>query len=85
MKRIMIDLRHKMALLLLMMITGGVAAAQNTGDNLSDYAQPPKTFWSMYDSPLPYIIYGVIMLGMAYVLYRFWHDNRHHDDVPHHQ
>lgn len=92
MKRIIIDLRYKLGLFLLTILTGGYAiAGTTTTDTLSesDYNYTPSTNTvTMYNSPIPFIVLGVVILGMIYVGYRYWRDNVPDDDTkhtPHHQ
>ena len=86
----MISSRRKIGLLLTFVLTGGYTFAQQA-DTLSESAYqytPSKQGISLYTGILPVIVFGVLVLLMAYVGYRYWHDHVPDDDTkhtPHHQ
>ena len=83
MKRMM-HLRNTIAALLLVMISAGYTFAQNAA---ADGPIPTKHDFGQYIGP------AILLLLVAYVGYRFWHDNYSHADkqgddakhTPHHQ
>ena len=81
MKRINANCR-KIAALLLTMITGGFAFAQDNAASDTYENMPPQHDYVQYIAP------GILVLLIIYVGYRYWHDNRPDDKInhnPHHQ
>jgi len=81
MKRI-INLRDKIAALLLLMLSGGYTFAQSTAGDASKsiYDTPPQRDLIQYIGP------GIMLILVIYVGYRYWHDNRPDDKhTTHHQ
>ena len=78
----MINLRDKVAALLLLLLSGGYTFAQGTNydPSTSIYDTPPKHDLIQFIGP------GIMLVLIIYVGYRYWHDNRPDDKhTPHHQ
>ena len=88
MKKMITNTRKALAVLLVIMLPG-YCMAQAT-DTLPESAytfQPPKHIINLYNGPLPYIVFGVVIALLAYGCYRYWRDNVSDDitHTPHHQ
>ena len=78
MKRI-INLRDKIATLMLLMLSGGYTFAQSTSGDI--YDTPPQK-----DHLVQFIGPAIMLIVVIYVGYRYWHDNRPDDEhTTHHQ
>ncbi len=84
MKKMIKNARRICLLLLTILLTGGYAIA-------NEYTIPHSLhplILSMYTSPFRYVPFGILIVAMIYVGYRYWHDNKADDDIshtPHHQ
>ena len=77
MKR-MIQLRDKIAALLLLMLSGTYTFAQNIVGDPSVYDTKPQRDLVQYIGPC------ILLVLVIYVGYRYWHDNRPNDEQTHH-
>lgn len=66
----------KFPFLILGMMISIYAFAQT--DTLPDSAyniKNPKHVFSLYNGAFPFIVFGVVIVLILYVSYRYWHDN----------
>ena len=60
-------------------------AVQDTLPESAYNIQIPKRVINIYSDFVPYVLFGIIFLGMGYIAYRYWSDNRPaHDDFTNH-
>ena len=86
MKNIINKLRYKFSFLLFLILSGIYAYAQDNTDTLTsaDYhVQVPKHMDPIYNGPLRYIIFGVVLVLILYVSYRYYSDNKAGKDILH--
>ena len=86
MKKIINRIRYKFTFLCFCLVAGIYAYAQDNADTLSssDYHAPtPKHLDPLYNGPLRYIIFGVVIALILFVSYRYWSDNRVVKDISH--
>lgn len=75
--------------LCIIMLSSMYAIAQDAvQDTLPESAynmQVPKRVVNVYSDFVPYVLFGIVLAGMAYLSYRLWADNRPaHDDFTNH-
>ena len=63
-------------------------AADDANRSVYDVTTTPRHHIEMYSGFFPYLIFGVVIVFLGYVSYRYWKDNQPEDDMhhtPHHQ
>ena len=86
MKKVLMSIRNRFALLFLTMLAAITTFAQDDG-SIYD-VKAPKHVFNVYSKGFPILLFGVVILFLGYISYRYWKDNRADDDIshtPHHQ
>jgi hypothetical protein len=81
-------IRSKFALLTLLMLATFSSFAQDGSGSVYDVKQFSKHHVELYSGFLPYVVFGVVLVILGYVSYRYWRDNQEDDGAshePHHQ
>jgi hypothetical protein len=85
MKKVLKSIRNRSILLVLAILSTIHSFAQSASDG---EVRMPKHFVGLYSGFLPYVVFGVVILFLGYIGYRYWRDNLPDDDIshmPHHQ
>ena len=77
MKKAIMKFRGTFLLLMLGLLTGvqAIAKGKDVYDPYTGTSEP-KNANILYNGAVPYIVFGVVILFLGYVGYRYWHDNR---------
>ncbi len=91
MKKILNSIRNKFAFFCVAMLSAVYSFAQDAADQSGSIydVKPAKHVFNVYSMSFEYILFGVVVIFLGYVGYRYMHDHAdEEDDVshePHHQ
>lgn len=88
MKNSIKNFRNKFTLLFFALLSGIASFAQDDQSGSIYDVKQSRHHLEMYSGFFPYVVFGVVIVFLGYVSYRYWRDNRTDDDIyhtPHHQ